>query len=351
MPSGKVATSGLARVRVGLPLSVVALLLAWPAASSAHPTSLTAPTPTPTRTSDSTASPSTSPSASASATPSRTVPPTTGKPTPTPTPTRTPQADPTPTPATTATKTPPPTVTPTATASTSPQPTATPGCAAAAPNLVQNPGFESVGVGTGFTGTVWEVLDTATTQVPTWTRTNTSANPPVVHHGGFGVPPAFQGAGFASLASNQGLLGTLSSPTNAGATYVLSAEILRTGVANPATLDVRLRNSATGAQSAPLVQAANAPPLTWVLLTGTVTGAAFDRVVVRHQAGGALIVDDVRVCRATVALPDPVSGWWTTPRKLAMAAVLGVILLGGLGWAARRRFRTRGRISAATVRG
>jgi hypothetical protein len=174
----------------------------------------------------------------------------------------------------------------------------------------------------------------------------------------------FQGSKYALLrnypgAATMGLVGALSPRTNVGSTYVLSAEVATDKAAlDVPTFDVRLRNSTTGAQSAPVVQAAVAHATTWTRLTGTVTtNAQFDQVVLRHsfQPGGAGgtrhgLIDDVQLCELAVALPEHPAGWWTTAR-LVGAAVLGGLLVIGLGLGGRRRFRTRGRNSSATVRG
>jgi hypothetical protein len=171
-----------------------------------------------------------------------------------------------------------------------------------------------------------------------------------VQTGGFPLPPAFDGSKLASLSSGQGLVGTLSAPTTVGATYVLSVRVLRVDAAAQPAVELRLRNSGSGAQSAAATQVSGTQVLTWALVTGTATAnAGYDRVVLRQQTAGALFVDDVRVCKAAGSLQAGPTGWWTTARVVG-AAVLGALLVGA-GVAVRRRFRTRGRYSTATVRG
>ncbi len=342
-----------------LALSLVAVPLNWPGPSLADATpaptaapSTGTPKPTPSRTPDATRTPTVTPTPTADATrtPTRT---------PTPTPTRTPT--PTPTPTRTPTPSPIATLTPSPIATPSPTGVAAPTCPTSAPNLVQNPSFESVGVSTVQSGTVWRVYETATTEVPQWTRLTPQSPWPsvLVNPGlhGFSHLP-FHGSKLAILrnygSGTTQLHGTLSPTTTIGSTYVLSVEIATDKAAlNVPTVHMRLRNSATGAQSAPVVQAAVAHATDWTLLTGTVTATApYNQVVLYHsfQAGGTggtrhALLDAVHVCTLSVASHGNPPGWWTTARLVA-GSVLGGSLIGGLAWRLRRRFRTRGHSSS-----
>lgn len=241
-----------------------------------------------------------------------------------------PSFDPTPRP--TASSTRPPSPSPTETASPTPVPTPTPTCATNAPNLLQNPGFESVGTPTNSAGTDWTALEAATTNVLTWTRVNPGAAPPLVTSNGaasYGLlHVAPQGSRYAVLpnylaSGSQELIGTLSTATTAGATYVLSAAIATEYLALiDATFEVRLRSSATGAESAPVVQASIAHPTSWGSLTGTVTDSTtYDRIVIRYhyqpQASVGTrpgLADDVRVCQVGAVAPATAS-----PTNVAIA--------------------------------
>ena len=237
--------------------------------------------------------------------------------------------------------TPPPTPTnvPIATSRPTSAPTRT--CAIDAPNLVQNPGFESV-TGTpytdfyGFGGWwVYEPSGIDLTQVTGWTRTKPSANGPlVVNNGTPGAPQtAFQGSRYVTVASYQGIIGTLSAATITGATYVLSAQVGADAALGVSLLEVRLRNSASGAESAPMIAASALSSGTWTLVSGDLNAnASYDRIVLRYPDGagsGSWIADDVHVCRATDA-PNP--PWWT----IGGAGVL--LVLGGVIMWKRRMF-------------
>ncbi len=371
MAQGKVTPTEAARLRaVLIALSVLALPL-WgpmavgvdaPAFAAAGPTPTRTPEPTPTPTPTPTADPTRTPTATPTATPTRT---------PTATPTRTPSESPRPTstasfdptaspsakPTLTATRSPdatPTTAAPT-TSSATPTPSPPPTCAPSALNLVQNPGFEAVGISTVSSGTVWRIYEAGTTEVPHWTRKTPQSSWPSVLvnpalHGLTHQP--IQGSKYAVLRNYPGygiqeLFGTLSPSTGVGSTYLVSAQIATDKAAlNPPTFEVWLRNSSTGAHSAPVVRTAVAHATDWTLLSGTVTTTAhFDQVVLRHtitnpgsgQRHG--LVDDVRVCKAAGHVQPP--GWWTTARAVG-AAVLGSVLVAGLVWG-RRRFRTRPR--------
>jgi hypothetical protein len=223
-------------------------------------------------------------------------------------------------------------------------------CTASAPNLVQNPSFEQVS-GPG----PWSwVLGATATVVPHWTQANVTFSHPYV---GEGWPPdgvtAFQGIRNAVIPKvpfgyqDQGIAGELYAPTNVGTAYVMSVRITRGPYWQSATstFELRLRNSATGAESAPVVQASgifqDSWP-NWVLLTGVVTpNANYDRVVLRYHSGSYNIqdgyVDDVHLCEATAAPLHP-AGWWTMWSGLTVGLV--VVILGGLlVWGLRRKRR------------
>lgn len=237
--------------------------------------------------------------------------------------------------------------------------------------------------GTSGTSGPWSVLETATTQVPQWTRTSTSLGVPLVLDNG-----TFGWTGFdlsrmatlvsvgSSLASQvTGLAGTLSTATSIGQTYALSVGI---GIARlppvsfggayllpyqPASFELRLRDSVTGAESAPVLQASIDQETSWVVLTGSVTAsAAYDGVVIRFYSPDASLnartglVDDVRLCQApsaastpnlpsasalsaaaeaTITAPAAGQDW---PTIGILIGLLGVILIGALGFALRTNF-------------
>lgn len=252
---------------------------------------------------------------------------------------------------------------------------------------MQNPSFEQVtgpasapqsayyfgGLAAGASGSV--MRDTvATTGVPGWTATNIYPEPTyprvlVVENGVFLGQTTSNGTKLALIpgflgARPQELVGRLAPATSPGTTYVLSADVAKVGVIYPPKVQLWLRNSGTGAVSSPLVQLAGPQPIDWTRVIGSVTAnVSYDQVVLRYQKvpadswieefiyGGIDtwlgLADDIRVCKAAGhALPV---GWWTTARVVT-AAVLGT-LLAGLAWGVTRRFRTRGRLAAATVRG
>ncbi len=149
-----------------------------------------------------------------------------------------------------------------------------------------------------------------------------------------------------------GLVGTLSAPTVMGTKYVLSARVsnvsndLPVYVANvgsvtavPVAIEMRLRNSTTHAESAPIqaiipnhFQSGGSPDgHEWGLISGTITAdQVYDRVVIRHyQDTGFAFIDDVVVCRA--AAPTP---WWKAHAGLAglsvaLLAVAAMLVYGG----------------------
>jgi len=191
-------------------------------------------------------------------------------------------------------------------------------------------------------------LDPATTHVPQWVRADSAGGSSNVQNGGFPLPPAPHGFRFATVGTAQGLVGTLSPTTNVAGTYVLSAKALTLSPSTPTTLELRLRNSTTGGQSAPVVQTALTQAGSWTLFTGTVTSnAAYDQVVLRPTS--AAFFDAVQVCRTASATSVGQHGWWTTARAVG-AVVLGSVLIAGLAWG-RRRFRTRGQSISGTTSG
>lgn len=103
-----------------------------------------------------------------------------------------------------------------------------------------------------------------------------------------------------ALGQAQGLVGQLAGGTNAGATYWLSAHVAVSSSYHAATLDMRLRNSATGAQSALLAHTSITYTGNWVQISARVTtNATYDRIVVRaYQEGGQDLVDDVSLCES-----------------------------------------------------
>ena len=235
-----------------------------------------------------------------------------------------------------------------------------PMCATNAVNLVLNPGFESVSGAPHFSGDwpVYEALlgassGSATTQVTDWTRTDDQRLWPRVAHSGTPFAPTqlpFQGARYALVPATgylgghfQGLVGTLSSTTSAGATYVVSAQISTDDAVNAPTFELRLRNNGTGAESD---AAAGLTSITltshWTLITATVpANAAYDRLVLRYRAynvagSGWGFVDDVRVCEAAiVAGAADASG---PPIIAILIGLLVMTLLGGAGLALRTSF-------------
>jgi hypothetical protein len=251
---------------------------------------------------------------------------------------------------------------------------------------VRNHSFESV-VGPSGTSGPWSVLETATTQVPQWTRTSSSFGVPLVLDSGTFGWSGFDLARMATLFSVgssvasqvPGLAGTLSTATNVGQTYALSVGI---GIARlppisadvgsyggsgllpyqPASFELRLRESGTGAESAPVLQTSIDQETSWVVLTGSVTAnAAYDSVVLRFFSpdsglnARAGLMDDVRLCRAPSAVSTPnlpsasalsAAADASTPPSAGqdwpiigiLIGLLAVTLIGGLGIALRTNF-------------
>lgn len=294
--------------------------------------------------------------------------------------------DVTPSPApSTATSTPPPrrtpspaTTTPSPTLSTSPAstaspppsqlrtPTSTPICPASKPNRVRNPGFESVtGPGTqrsywqgGRPFVSWDVLEAATSKVPHWTQAESSLQHPMVTgQGGLGSTLVPFDAKYALLPGYhnqaQGLIGVLSSPTTAGATYQVSAKVAKSPPIGLHSVEfaLRLRKSVTGALSASLV----AIPLgfqdvdTWFQLTGMITADTdYDQVLLtsgfQYGPGPGQnygLVDDVGVCGATNP-PEPTT--WGLRVAIGVALV-GLILGAVIVFLLRRGRNARAKVS------
>ncbi len=223
-------------------------------------------------------------------------------------------------------------------------------------NLVQNPSFESVDTslnmtwgGSGIGWKVWQIKDTGTTYVLNWTEENPAGTWMFVLNGTYvssagaiptwQPPTAFDGSKIAVMNGlypgypPNGAVNTLSTPTAPGATYEVSAQLATIGYPGSTTYDLRLRNSSTGAQSAPITQTVGQQTGNWVLLHGTVTDiSSFDQVVVRYNGPSGVLhgqdyfgfVDDVHVCRVGRTPP-----WWQTPGALS-GLVLGAITIIGL---------------------
>jgi hypothetical protein len=195
-------------------------------------------------------------------------------------------------------------------------PPAVANCAYGAPNLVLNPSFESVtgaGVFSGSTNpldTWWYISTPAASKVPHWTRDN--SNEPVVFNGGTisGVTQLaasgqrYVRMGFADFSTPSGLRGVVTPvPTN-GTTYVISAMVESAQWPTSGVISMRLANSGTGAQSAVVYDTSAPESSLWTRLGGSVVATGYyNRVVIRYvQGGGAVRVDDVKVCRAAVSM-------------------------------------------------
>jgi hypothetical protein len=244
---------------------------------------------------------------------------------------------------------------------------------------VLNPSFEQVSgsssaaqsgyfsiMAQGATG--WAMKQTAATSgVPFWTGTNVYPDQGyprvlVISNGAYLGQTTSHGTKFALVPGwlgtrPQEIVGTLATATNPGTTYVLSADIAKIGMAYSPTVQLWLRNSGTGAQSAAVVQPPGALSINWRRATGTVTAnVSYDQVVVRYQEvphdfwqnfvlGNSTwlgLADDLRVCRAATALDAAPAGWWTTSRVVG-GSILGAVVVGALGWHVRRRSGTKGR--------
>ncbi len=234
-------------------------------------------------------------------------------------------------------------------------------------NLVYNPSFEGVNGSLGHVYTVypnsgpvtyWTTTNSQTQVVPSPNSYNTTNPTPN------GWPP-YDGYNEAVLMSHAisggliggsvfpphpGLIGTLainypnSTPTVVGTKYILSARVSNVsnnfGVVvngnivhpSPVAIEMRLRSSATGVESAP-VQAiipndqysVGNDGHAWGLISGTVTADhVYDKVVLRHfQDTGFAFIDDVVVCRAQAPMP-----WWKNHGAQAGLALMTIGLVG-----------------------
>lgn len=216
-------------------------------------------------------------------------------------------------------------------------------CPASASNLVLNPSFEQV-INPGHSPISWEVLESATTQVPSWTATAATQAyqfVPFVVLAGMGLGPAtaFEGSKYVRVVpvlpgmQEMGLLGALSAPMNVGTTYVLSARITTLSPSmETVAFELRLRNSGSGAESAPFAQALIPPPTNqWRMLTGVVaTNAIYNQVVLRYHSDVAEgFIDDVHMCQAAAAPLHP-AGWWSVWWHAGGVALAAMTLIGGL---------------------
>jgi hypothetical protein len=155
----------------------------------------------------------------------------------------------------------------------------------------------------------------------------------------FGAGPTFLGY------HPDGIVGTLSSPTTVGSTYLISAEIATVFLPHAPSFEMWLRNSTTGADSAHIVQVVLPQTTNWKLFAGAITAnAVYDRVVISYdegqldyQANGGrwAQVDDVRVCKtSTDSAPTTLLPWWKRPLALVVIILVGLLLIGGLAYAA-----------------
>ncbi len=191
------------------------------------------------------------------------------------------------------------------------------------------------------------------------------------------VLPSFTTTGGLTAGSqfqgHPGLVGSLiknystPAPTVIGVTYVLSARVSNVSndlpkyiagqgsvVAAPVAIEMRLRNSTTHAESAPIqatipnhFQSGGTPDgHEWGLISGTVTSnQTYDKVVLRHyQDTGYAFIDDVVVCRAPTPTP-----WW---RNHGVQGGLVLFVLGSAGmlftWHTRGKSGKKGKSSNAS---
>jgi hypothetical protein len=232
-------------------------------------------------------------------------------------------------------------------------------CEPSAPNLVKNPGFESVS-STPFMSGLWYVFESTNTNAPFWTRRNnihatTGGNfnhyAPAVATGSMNAfPAAYQGSKLAWLlgysfspSGYQGLVGTLSTATTPGATYVLSARVREDRNSSGGAIEMRLRRASDGAETTQAVQAPVNDRSDWVLISGPVTANAnYDRVLLRFYqgAGQGGYIDDVRVCLA--AKKNQIPGW-VLVAGIGLAGLL-VIIVPVLAWRRRRGISAMGEL-------
>ena len=171
----------------------------------------------------------------------------------------------------------------------------------------------------------WKVMTQSSTEVLHWIRDTSTSNSKVFNSGSVGgvQMTAFQGSRFLLLQplgfGTNGIRGKLSATPQVGTQYVLNARIKSWLWPIVGTVTMRLRNSSTGVQSAPVVGTPVVNMIggqnpnkfqqspTWVLMGGTVIPAVsenFDQVVVLYnQDGGGGMVDLIQVCKVKIYTP------------------------------------------------
>ena len=164
---------------------------------------------------------------------------------------------------------------------------ATADCGSGAPNLVQNPGFESVS-STNSIPSKWYI---PSNEVPYWSRPiGDSTNYPWVQTGvPTGVVGSWEGTKSAVISGVNGVIGIsggLSSPTTTGATYEVSAFIYVVDTGDPHNFELRLRNSTSGVESPVIATKTIAEVIpSFSKITGTITpNASYNQVTVRVAA-------------------------------------------------------------------
>jgi N-acetylneuraminic acid mutarotase len=215
-----------------------------------------------------------------------------------------------------------------------------PTCPASAANLVRNPGFETVQLNQPrviYAGS-YAILDptgTPMTEVQDWTRMDHARLPRATDNpGGYGILlPPFEGLKVALMKSfswggpgftvfqgyhPDGIVGTLSTPTTVGSTYLVSAEISTEFVPHAPSFEMWLRSSTTGADSAHIMQVVLPQQAThWTLFAGVITASdQYDRVVISYNQGKDdypingdrwAQVDDVHACQTATTVTTPLS--------------------------------------------
>ncbi len=212
---------------------------------------------------------------------------------------------------------------------------ATSDCGNGAPNLVQNPGFESVS-STNTTPSKWYITSN---EVPHWSKPIGDATnyPWVQTNGAMEIAPSWEGSNSAVILGVNGVIGIagdLSTPMVVGATYDVSAMVNVVGTGDPATFELRLRQSASGLESAAIAQkttSAGGGSLSWKVLSATVVpNMSYDQVTVRHtwlggsNNAGYGIIDDVHVtCKNSGTLP-----WWKNHGAQAGLVLFALAMIG-----------------------